>query len=218
MRRKAEKLNKFGKGLLHVTGAYELGPTLFRDAAIFGKGWAKVYADDGAIKIDRVFPWELLFDDVEALYGAPRTLVQRKYLDRSVALDMWGDDEAAVKAISKSGPAERDLPGRDHLADQIEVFEGWHLPSGKKATDGKHVICVEGGILFSEAWERDHFPFAGYTIEQPIAGWHGIGFAERTSACSSRSTRSCRRSSARSTCSECRASSWTRRAACRSRT
>jgi hypothetical protein len=179
-RRKADKLNKFGKGLLHVSNAYRSGPAIFRDACTFGKGWVKVYSEGKRICAERTFPWELLFDDCEAMYGAPRTLIQRKFVDRAVALEAWGGETRKRKAaILDSSPAEKDAPGRDKLADQIEVFEAWHLPSGKNAGDGRHVICVERGVLFDEAWSRDHFPFATYTLEDPIAGWWGIGMAER---------------------------------------
>lgn len=179
-RRKAEKLNKFGKGLLHVSGAYRIGPAVFRDACVFDKGFVKVYAEGKRICAERTFPWELLWDDCEALYGAPRTLIQRKFIDRTVALESWaGTSRKRREAIANSTAAEKDAPGRDKLADQIEIFEAWHLPSGEGAGDGMHVICVERGVLLEEPWTRDHFPFASFTLEDPIAGWWGVGMAQR---------------------------------------
>lgn len=178
-RRKAEKLNKFGKGLLHVSHAYRLGPAIFRDACVFKKGWLKVYSEGKRICAERVFPWELLFDDTESMYGPPRTLIQRKFIDRAVALEAFGTTRKLRDAIAKSSPADTRFPGRDALADQIEIFEAWHLPSGEGSGDGRHVICVERGVLMDEEWARDHFPFASYTLEDPIAGWWGVGMAER---------------------------------------
>lgn len=179
MRRKAEKLNKFGKGLLHQSGMYRIGPAVFRDACLFGTGFVKEYAEGNVIRVERTFPWEILIDDAEAMYGEPRQLIQRKFIDRAVLLDSFGTDRGKREAIQRADPSEKDALGRDKLADQLEVFEGWHLPSSKGAGDGRHVICIEDCVLVDEEWKRMSFPFAKYTLEDPICGFWGIGMAER---------------------------------------
>jgi hypothetical protein len=182
-RRKAEKLNKFGKGLLHQAGVYNSGATIFRDACIFGTGFAKLYAEGKRVCAERVFPWEILVDDVEARYGRPRQLVQKKYYDRMVLLELFGDTEERRDAILRAGKDDdaryRDDLGRDKDSDQVCVYEGWRLPSSKKAKDGRHVIAIEGIELFDEVWTRPAFPFAKYTLEEPVAGYWGVGMAER---------------------------------------
>jgi hypothetical protein len=183
-RRKAEKLNKFGKGVLHQAHVYDMAPAVFRDAAIFGTGFIKVYNDGTRVRAERVFPWEILVDDAEAMYGQPRQLVQQKWVDRAVLLEKFGKDEKTIEAIRKANTDDndtryRDVIGRDRLADQVCVYEGWRLPSSKKSKDGRHVIAVEGCALHDAPWKRESFPFAKYTLEDPVAGFWGTGMAER---------------------------------------
>ena len=40
------------------------------------------------------------------------------------------------------------------------ITDGWHLPSGKDADDGRHVVAVDTGALIDEPWERPEFPAA----------------------------------------------------------
>lgn len=185
-RRKAEKLNKFGKGCLHQSDAYRLAPTIERDAAIFGTGCLHVYADEetGRLRSERVYPWEILVDDVEAMYGEPRQLIRRKFIDRSVLSELYasGDDEEAVKlrkAIENAPQPQTEIAGRDTLSDQVEVWEAWHLRSSESAGDGRHIIAVQGATLLDEPWERDRFPFAFRRYVDPVVGFWGIGISER---------------------------------------
>lgn len=185
-RRKAAKLNKFGKGLL-MSGFYELAPLIMRDGCVFGTGIAKVYGepDEKKICFERVYPWELLVDPLESAYGEPRTFIQRKWVDRQVLLEAYGSGRGAqerIRAIESSQTppeASRWAPGRDPQADQVEVFEAWHLRSGRNASDGKHVIAVRGGTLLAEDYERDRAPFVVFRWSDPIGGFWGIGIAER---------------------------------------
>ena len=186
VRRKAEKLNKFGKGCLHQSNAYRIAPTIERDAAIFGTGCLHVYSDaeTGRVCSERVYPWEILVDDVEAMYGEPRQLIRRKFIDRSVLAELYGagDSEEAAerrRAIERAPEPARELTGRDTLSDQVEVWEAWHLRSSQSAQDGRHVIAVQGATLFDEAWERDRFPFAFRRYVDPVVGFWGIGISER---------------------------------------
>ena len=185
-RRKADKLNKFGKGCLFQSNAYKHAPTIERDAAIFGTGCLHVYADaeTGRICSERVYPWEILVDDVEAMYGEPRQLIRRKFVDRSVLAELYGagDSEEAAerrRAIERAPEPSRELTGRDTLSDQVEVWEAWHLRSSQSASDGRHVIAVQGATLFDEVWERDRFPFAFRRYVDPVVGFWGIGISER---------------------------------------
>jgi len=186
VRRKAEKLNKFGKGCLHQSNAYRIAPTIERDAAIFGTGCLHVYSDaeTGRIRSERVYPWEILVDDVEAMYGEPRQLIRRKFIDRGVLAELYGagDSEEAAerrRAIERAPEPSRELTGRDTLSDQVEVWEAWHLRSSQSAQDGRHVIAVQGATLFDEPWERDRFPFAFRRYVDPVVGFWGIGISER---------------------------------------
>lgn len=181
LRRKAKKLNKFGKGVLHASRAYRERSQVFRDACIFGTGIAKVLERDGDIYCERRFPWEILVDDQESVYGSPRTLVECHYVDKAILLERFGGsrNSRAYQAILDAKPTDRDTPTRDTLSEQIEVFEAWHLPSGKGAKDGRHVVVMQDWTFVDEPWTRDDFPFAVYRWVEPVAGWWGQGIAER---------------------------------------
>jgi|SRR6478609_7736113 len=176
MRRKAPKLNKFGKGMLHQSKSYELGPTTFRDASTFGTAFSKVLGDkdEKCINNERVFPWDILVEDRDGYHGKPRTMTQRAYIDRAVLLETWPDHAEAIERA-----ATKEVRGDGSPTSQVTVYESWHLKSGRKAKDGRHVIAIDGALLFQEAWDRPNFPFAVLYWERPVAGFWGRGIAER---------------------------------------
>lgn len=176
LRRKAPKLNKFGKGMLHQSRSYETGPTIFRDGCIFGTGISKVIGDkdEKTIGNERVFPWDILIEDRDGHKGKPRTLTQRAHIDKAVLIEAWPQHADAIVQASAKGDK-----GDASASDQVVVYESWHLKSGPKATDGRHVIVIDGATLYQEAWDRPTFPFAVFRWENPIAGWWGRGIAER---------------------------------------
>ena len=188
-RRKAEKLNKFGKGCLHQSGWYDLDPILMRDAATFGTAHVK-HTHVGKVLVDeRCLPWDVLVDPRECRTSPPRTLVHRYYMDKGVALARWAKGRGATRierAIEDAQTPRRGAAdfGMDETSDQIEIIEGWHLRSGTDADDGRHVIAVRtgaavSGVLFDEDWTRDEFPFSKLTWEPAVVGYWGRGVAEK---------------------------------------
>lgn len=181
LRRKTKSLNKFGKGVLHQTGTYEIAPSILLDSLVFGTGIEKVFGDEGRKRVcaERVFPWELLLDPVECWYNKPRTWVQRKFIERDVLLERFGGKRTKVReAIVRATRASADDIGRDLTTDQILVVEAWRLPSGPDAGDGRHVIAIEGCALRDEEWKRERSPFAVYRWREPLVGFWGTGVAE----------------------------------------
>jgi hypothetical protein len=177
--RKAKRLNSFGRGCLHQSGAYRISPVIERDAAIFGTSPLHVFSENNRLCSERVFPWELLVDDVEAMYGEPRTLIREKFVDRAVALETWGKTDELREAIRLAPAADVNAIGRDTAADQVTIRQAWHLPSAQGAQDGRTVICVPNTTLISLPWKRSRFPFAFRRYADPVAGFWGIGIAER---------------------------------------
>jgi hypothetical protein len=64
-------------------------------------------------------------------------------------------------------------------ADLVTVTESWHLPSGKDATDGLHVICCGDKVLFQEEWKKTYFPFVFFHYNKRLLGFWGQGACER---------------------------------------
>lgn len=188
MRRKSEPLNKFAKGSMHQSGWYELDTVAMRDACVFGTAHIKHRAEGKVLIDERCLPWEILIDPRECRSNEPRTLVHRYFLDRDVAIARFAGksrkakaslEEAQVPNGQNRTPAD---VGIDQTCDQVEIIEGWHLRSSKKANDGVHAVAVRGvngGWVMEEPWTRDSFPFSRLHWEPPVIGYWGRGIAEK---------------------------------------
>ena len=175
MQRKAKLLDKFCEGQFYATKIYDVAPRVFLDAAVFGTGAMKIYEGADGIKVERVFPDEVVVDDQEAVYGEPRQLFQVKYVDRDVLHAIYPErrDE-----IYSAAPSEDEGAGDDE-SNQIICIEAWHLPSGGDAGDGRHAICIDGATLLEEPYERDYFPFVFIRWTERLLGFYGQGLAEQ---------------------------------------
>lgn len=155
-----------------------LCPKVVRDGLIRGTGVAKAYRDGGDVCIERIPRRELVIDPTEARYGTPRVMGQVKRVSKDVLAEMFPKHRDAIMAASSAVREEWEPFEGDLDTDQIEVGEGWHLPSGPNANDGDHVICYRGGLLFREPWKRDRFPFAFFHWCPPVDGFWGTGLVE----------------------------------------
>lgn len=176
----AKKMNNFIGGELYQTKAYELSEFMLRDASIWGTGDIKVIeTDDNRVGLERVLDIDLFTDPNDSFtYSATTQLYQIKLIDRDVAMERFPKYAAMIEKAEK-GWVDSSGDYSQSVADQIIVVEGWHLPSGKKASDGMHAIACTNGLLFEEEWKKDKFPFVRLHSSPPIAGFVGQGSAER---------------------------------------
>ena len=175
----AKQLNAFLMGEFFANKAYTEGELILRDAAVLGAGCLKVYEDNKSrVAIERVLLTELLVDENEASYGNPRQLYQFKLVDRSVLMALYPDQKSEVNKAEQAAPDQTGNSERS-VADQVMVVEGWHLPSGPNANDGKHVIACSSGMLFDEDWNKEDFPFVFMQYSPRIRGFWGQGLAEQ---------------------------------------
>jgi len=177
LQRRAQKLSEFVDGVMYENKAYHLGMSALRDASIFGSGLVKVFAENGRIKLERILPTELYVDPLEAMYGSPRQLHQIRNVDRMILCEMFPEFEAQIKTAQKA--TFNSITGMALVADMVTVRESWHLKSGPDATDGKHLITIEGTSLLEEDYDRDGFPFAILNYQEPLVGIFGKGLIER---------------------------------------
>ena len=175
MQRKAKRLTKFTSGQFYGSKIYEVAPKVFLDACVFGTGVMKIFEHDGEIKCERVFPDEIVVDDLEARYGNPRQMFQRKVVDKQVLASLF--PEFAEDIHNASSVEDDDTLYR--ASEQIECIEAWYLPSSKDAKDGRHVIAIENATLMDDSWERDDFPFAFIRWTNRLLGFFGQGLAEQ---------------------------------------
>jgi len=123
-----------------------------------------------------VFPGEVFVNQADGFYGEPRTFYQRKFIDREVLLDMYPQYANQIRNADRT---TNDMDyGVDSLVDQIEVVEGWHLPSGPDTNDGRHSIVITNATLYDGPWDKGYFPFVFVRWTDRLLGFWGSGITE----------------------------------------
>jgi hypothetical protein len=176
--KRARKLSQLIDGAFYKCRIFEKhAKRIVRDACVLGRGHLKVYELNGAIQVERVYPWELHTDPWDARYGEPRNLYHCRQVDRGVLERQFPKLRKAI--VGKHIDDRSVLAGEESTVSRIDVLEAWHLPSGPDAKDGRHVICVNGLTLHDEVWTDDHFPFASLHYSDPFTGDGGQGLVEQ---------------------------------------
>jgi len=174
---KAKKLQKFIDGIFYGQKMYDKAPIIFRDAGIWGTGVIKIYEENDNIKAERVFLDEIKVDDSEGLFQTPRNLIQQKAVPRETLIAEFPEFEAKIKAAPR---AQSYYSNIINSADHVWAIEAWHLKSGPKAKDGRHVICCETCTLSDdEKWNKEFFPFVFFRNNPRPLGFYGQGTTER---------------------------------------
>jgi len=176
MKQKSKKLEKFVDGIFHECKIYDESRKVFIDAAVFGTGFLKIFRCDDRVKLERVFPAEILVDEQSALVSDPRTMYQEKFVSLEVLVDLYPGESKSLMRMTGEHTVEG---GKAIETDLVRVIEGWHLKSGKKAKDGRHTICVDGITLFDEEYDHEYFPFVELRWTKQPFGWLGQGLSEQ---------------------------------------
>lgn len=175
----AKKLNNFVGGEFYHTEAYELATTCLRDALVEGTGVIHTYrTPDDRVGLERVLLTELLVDPNEAMYGKPRQLYRLKLVDRDVLIANFPKFAKKLEIAAKAYP-DNSADSSKSVSDLIMVVEGWHLRSGKNATDGRHMLACSAGYLIDEEYNKDRFPFSFLHYSPRLLGFWSQGVAEQ---------------------------------------
>lgn len=175
----AKKLNNFIGGEFYRTKAYEKGTTILRDACVEGTGVLHTYEDDdNKVAIERVLLTELLVDPNEAMYGEPRQLYRIKLVDRDVLVASFPEHKKKIELAAQASP-DNSADSSKTVSDLIMVVESWHLRSGKKAKDGRHMLSISTGFLIDEEYNKDRFPFTFMHYSPRLLGFWSQGLAEQ---------------------------------------
>lgn len=173
----AQQMNQFILGEFYQTKAYEKSTKMLRDCIVMGTGVLKVYEDDtGRVAVDRVLETDLFVDANDAINGEPQQLYQLKLMDRAKLLTQNPSSKSIIAETPNSYPDNSPDSGRTS-SDQVMVVEGWKLPSGPKAKDGRHTIATVNGVILDEPWEKQKFPFVFMNYSDPFLGFFGQGLA-----------------------------------------
>lgn len=175
--RKAKQLDKFIGGQFQKTDIYKKAPGLFRDAAIFGTGALRIFDDDSEIGLERALIDDVLVDELECRACLPQQLHHRKFVHREMVKALYPEYRDVIDMVNVRGnvwTSYRRVP-----SEKIPVIESWHLPSGRKAGDGRYAVSVEGKTLVWEKYEKSYFPYIFYRWSEPLIGFYGQGLAEQ---------------------------------------
>lgn len=186
LRERVENADKYVDGLYYQSDYYQsTHPGRVLDAGLYGLGAVKTHEVDGECVLERAFPWTLMHDDREALYGKPVRFAQRLYCDKQEVFDLWrktGDDDSEwnkelESAIESGSKDDFDDFDKDEDGDQIVQYEGWRLPTAK--TPGGHIICIRGKALMRRKYTERELPFTFLRPETQSMGFYGIGLVEK---------------------------------------
>lgn len=175
----AKQLNNFIQGEFYQTKAYQKGAMFLLDAAVLGTGCWKVFeTQDHKVGLDRVLCTELVVDPNDAMFGMPRQLFQFQLIDREVMAEWFPDVKSEIAKAEQAYPVDGGDASKT-ISDQIMVVEGWHLPSGPDADDGRHIIACSSGSIEDEVYEEERFPFVFMNYGERMLGFWGQSLAEQ---------------------------------------
>lgn len=175
-RKKSKAAEKFCSGVKYNNKFEEIGAKACLSGFICDLGICKVMEDDeepGTIKLEPVFPAEIIVDEVDGIHQQPRQIMQRKLVSREVLVDLYPEFAEEIRGLNPVGTGLSTMS----LADKIEVLECWHLGTGKKRQGGLHIIAIDTKVLFKEKWLLHKFPFAWFRASLNLIGFWSNGIA-----------------------------------------
>jgi hypothetical protein len=107
------------------------------------------------------------------MHEQPLQLHQRKFRQRDEVLAMFPKFKEEIMGAEQVAGGTATFS----TADIIPVIESWHLPSGKRAGDGYHTICIQNATLFSEKYTKDYYPIFFFRWAHQTLGFWGRGIS-----------------------------------------
>lgn len=178
LRTRLEHLNEAVAGLFLSTrfeGEYASPWCL--QGVLLGTSFLRVTTDGGRVGLDRVYPWEVLVDPLDGLYGQPRTIYQMRWVDRPVLMELFPGKQHRNGIKSASGERPSWVYWLRTLGDPVMVMEAWHLPQGD--TPGRHVVCTTSHTLLDEEYLHPEFPLIPFHYSDPEEGFWADGVGQR---------------------------------------
>ena len=174
--------------LFDLIGYHEVKQATFRDALICGTGVTKVVKDleSGLIKAERVFPLELLVDELDGMYGNPTFCYHVKVLPKKTVAEMFNVPE---NDLDSAETWAIDLLAKTYSLRQINtlsmrntvaVIEAYHRAVGNKK--GRHVITTSNKVLLDEEYDHDFLPFSFEKFSDASLGFWGNGVWDEISS------------------------------------
>lgn len=172
-RRAAKGLDKFLYGEFRRLDAWHLAKMAFRDSYWAGVGtlfgsWEQGKGKEAKICLERVFPDELVVDQMECAFTTrPRSVYRRRVLPVSELKSKfpeYNDDLDKPSYLSSEGYVRHPAEG------YVVVVEGYRR--GCEGRPGRHTIGTENQTLFDEEWKHEWLPFVHYAWQEPLSGFY----------------------------------------------
>lgn len=195
---RAKSYSRWLEGALDAADVYESAvPMAGIYSLIYGTGpirvdWEEDWDEEKAAKVTAyaVNPKYLTVDRLEAKHGKPRCLYFKTHVDKAVLHDIYKDDDEdfygtsterchGIDKCTSNDDDDLGLSTTRTKCDMVTVREAWHIPSGPKAGDGKHVIWINGCTLLYREFTWDTFPFVFIRFGCRTEGFWGESAVKR---------------------------------------
>lgn len=182
------QLTRFIDAVFHDTNFWDTFEWCGDDAVTVGDCFVKVHeslTEKKKIAITRVLPDEILVNEEEALYGRPRSLIQRCFEHREALIAKYGTTpELRDKIWHAPGAFPGIYWGDMNAQDVVPFLEGWHLHGFNSLTDkeeeGKHVVSINNVVIdLDDKWGKTRFPFAHLKFARLPNGYFSQGLVEQ---------------------------------------
>jgi hypothetical protein len=178
LRHRLEGLNKAVAGLYLSTGFEDRYASLWCETGILlGTSFLKAYPKAGRVKLERVMPWEVFYDPLDAYYGEPRCMYQVRWVDKAALQDAYPQMKYrdAVNGAGTSRPEWAWWTRSIH--EPVCVIEAWRLGDEEEGEKGRHVVCTAGGTFVDEEYDGSDFDIVPFHYDECLEGpWaDGVG-------------------------------------------
>lgn len=176
LRQRAKGLEQWLEGKMHETRFAGEWARASCDGAALGTGLVKWYRIGDEIQCDRVFPVEIVVDEVAAHTAPPLAMFQRRFVDVDEAAAEWPEQRDLIWRAA--GKQMKDFVSYiSYPSYTVPIIEAWRVATPTRP--GMHLSCLEGGILGEiEEWPHPYFPFTEFRWMRKLTGWYGIGIPE----------------------------------------
>lgn len=176
--RRAKCLSKAFEGILDEIEYWQTRDMRWRDAGLFGSGFAWNYRVGRTLKHDRFFPWELEIDPRAAMYGRPRDFGLKRYVDRLELIERFPEFEEEILESESKSEDDRWSVGWDDTCDLVLLRGQWHLPSADGAGDGYFALAVSNATLSMQDHKYAYPPFSKLDVLPGLVGYRGQSLAK----------------------------------------
>lgn len=175
-KKKAKLLTKFSYGQFMSHDIYTIAKESLLDALVCGTGVLKVSPGDNCINVERVFPLEILVDELEGLHRKPQTVLQVKCISKDVLLNMFPEQADKINMASFSSTTNL-FSADTNIGEFIDIIEAWHLPTS--TSPGRRVLSLSNVVLEDTEYNEPDFPFVFFRYSNQALGFWGTGIAEQ---------------------------------------